>query len=163
MLPTVARANKPRAGAGALVLLGLLVCAVAFGFSCGDNHGGPLAMGSGDPALPHPASTSASTSPESASLAVVDSAIQDLDWCNIAFNAPTTMRYSRVQTVELVLSSSLPIPDLQSQLEAQTGIQSAQVQISNRMEAKLTGSGFDSEAMRPDLQTITSEQVTRWV
>ena len=30
------------------------------------------------------------------------------------------------------------------------------------MEAQLTGTGFTIQAQRPDLQAVTSEQITRW-
>jgi hypothetical protein len=152
-----------RTGASLLVLLALLLCAGVLTIGCSDGNGGPLAMGSGDTADPYLGNMSPSTSPESDSLALVDEAVQGLDWGNIAFNAPDTMDYGHVRTVELVLSPTLPVSDLQSQLEDQTGVQLAQVQISNRMEARLTGSGFDIVAMRPDLQAVTTQHLTRWV
>lgn len=72
------------------------------------------------------------------------------------------MRYAQPQLVELLLSPSLSVADLQAQLRQQVGAESARAQISNRMEAQLTGSGFGIEAQMPDLQAVTSQQATRW-
>jgi hypothetical protein len=72
------------------------------------------------------------------------------------------MRYAQPQVVELLLSPSLSVADLQAQLQQQVGAESARAQISNRMEAQLTGSGFGIEAQMPDLQAVTSQQTTRW-
>jgi hypothetical protein len=92
----------------------------------------------------------------------VDQSVRQLDWGNIAFNAPASMRYAQPQIVELLLSPSLSVADLQAQLQQKVGVESARAQISNRMEAQLTGSGFGIEAQMPDLQAVTSQQATRW-
>jgi hypothetical protein len=92
----------------------------------------------------------------------VDESVRQLDWGNIAFNAPASMRYAQPQIVELLLSPSLSVADLQAQLQQKVGVESARAQISNRMEAQLTGSGFGIEAQMPDLQAVTSQQATRW-
>lgn len=96
------------------------------------------------------------------SVELVDQSLHQLNWGNIVFNASETMRYSQPQAVELLLSPSLSVEDLQAQLQQNAGADSAQVRISNRMEAQLTGRGFAIEALTPDLQAVTSQQVTRW-
>jgi hypothetical protein len=128
--------------AGLLATLGIIFGFALFSLGC--------AGGSGD------------ATPTSDPLAQMDAAARGLDWGNIAFDAPNAMRYGQVQTVELVLSPTLTASALQSQLNEQVGTESAQVQISNRMEAKLTGIGFTIEALSPDLQAVTTQQVTRW-
>ena len=102
----------------------------------------------------------ASAPPSSVELA--DQTLRTLNWGNIAFNAPESMRYAQPQIVELLLSPSLSVADLEAQLHQKMGAESAQVHVSNRMEAHLTGSGFAIEALTPDLQAITSQQITRW-
>jgi hypothetical protein len=99
--------------------------------------------------------------PASSSVELADQSVRQLDWGNIAFNAPASMTYAQPQTVELLLSPSLSIADLQAQLQQKVGAESARVQISNRMEAQLTGSGFAIEAHIRDPQWVTSQQ-TRW-
>jgi hypothetical protein len=96
------------------------------------------------------------------SVELVDQIFRKLDWGNIAFNAPATMRYSQPHPVELLLSPSLSVADLQAQLQEKAGTESARVRISNRMEAQLTGRGFTIQAQGPDLQAVTSQQITRW-
>jgi len=103
---------------------------------------------------------SAGTPPSSVEL--VDEILRNLSWGNIAFNVPTEMRYAEPHFVELLLSPSLSAADLQAQLEQKAGAESAHIQVSNRMEAKLTGLGFKIEALQPDLQAVTSQQTTRW-
>jgi hypothetical protein len=116
-------------------------------------------------ARPRPASTAVPIPTPSlplSSVGLVDQSVRQLDWGNIAFNAPASMRYAQPQVVELLLSPSLSVADLQAQLQQQVGAESARAQISNRMEAQLTGSGFGIEAQMPDLQAVTSQQTTRW-
>ena len=72
------------------------------------------------------------------------------------------MRYKQTRLVELLLSPSLSVAQLQAQLEHKAGVESAKIRISNRMEAQLTGRGFAIEALVPDLQAIPSEQASRW-
>jgi len=102
------------------------------------------------------------SSPGSTSVELIDAILEQLNWGNIAFNAPSTMRYRQPRLVELLLSPSLSISQLQAQLEEKVGAESARVRISNRMEAQLTGSGFAIEATTPGLQAITSGQASRW-
>jgi hypothetical protein len=113
---------------------------------------------------PTPVSQPESTAPPlpPSSVGLVDESVRQLDWGNIAFNAPASMRYAQPQVVELLLSPSLSVADLQAQLQQQVGAESARAQISNRMEAQLTGGGFGIEAQMPDLQAVTSQQTTRW-
>ena len=109
----------------------------------------------------YPAPKSSPSLPLS-SVGLVDQSVSQLDWGSITFNAPASMRYAQPQTVELLLSPSLSVADLQAQLQQKVGAESARVQISNRMEAKLTGRGFAIEAQEPDLQAVTSQKSTRW-
>jgi hypothetical protein len=111
---------------------------------------------------PAPSITEATPPLPPGSVELVDQIVRQLDWGNIAFNAPVSMRYARPQTVELLLSPSLSVADLPAQLQQKVGAESARAQISNRMEAQLTGSGFAIEAHMPDLQAVTSQQSTRW-
>ena len=149
-------------------MAGLLAFGIIFGFALlslgcvGGSAATPPSTYPGGTATTTPVTTTQSTPSTSDPLALMDEAARGLDWGNIAFDAPSTMRFGQVQTVELVLSPSLSAPALQSQLNEQVGAESAQVQISNRMEAKLTGIGFTIEALSPDLQAVTTQQVTRW-
>ncbi len=96
------------------------------------------------------------------SVELVDQIVRGLGWGNIAFNTPTRMTYAQPQSVELLLSPSVSVADLQAQLEQKMSAESAKIHISNRMEAHLTGTAFAIEALTPDLQAVTSQQITRW-
>ena len=109
------------------------------------------------PTIPPPISE-----PQPNSVELMDQIFRELDWGNIAFNAPATMRYAQPQPVELLLSPSLSVADLQAKIHQKVGAESAHIRVSNSMEAQLTGTGFTIQALRPGLQAVTSEQITRW-
>jgi len=92
----------------------------------------------------------------------LDRVLRQLDWGNIVFDAPSTMQHEKPQIVELLLSPSLSVEELQMSLGHKAGAESARVHISNRMETELTGSGFAIEALTPNLQAIVRTQVCRW-
>ena len=102
------------------------------------------------------------TNPNSTSTTVVDEIIRNLQWGNIVFNTPTVMQFGEPETVELLLSPTKPIQQLQSELERQGEIESARVQISNRMRANLSSQGLKVQALVPEEQAIGSEVTTQW-
>ena len=114
------------------------------------------------PTVSAPTVPSTGSEPPPSSVKLMDQILRELNWGNIAFNAPATMRYAQSQPVELLLSPALSVEDLEAKLRQGTGAQSAHVRVSNRMEAQLTGTGFAIQALRPELQAVTSEQITRW-
>ncbi len=93
----------------------------------------------------------------------VDDAVNNLEWGNIAFNTPQKIRLEEPKIIELVLSPTQSIEELQSSLESQGQIESAEIRISNRMVAHLSGTGFKIEALieEEEEQLISSEQ-TQW-
>lgn len=102
------------------------------------------------------------TSVSSTSLDIVDQIVNDLEWGNIAFNTPQKVRLEEPTIIELVLSTTQSIEELQSSLEYQEKFESAEIRISNRMEANLSGTGFKIEALIPQEQAISRSQTTRW-
>jgi hypothetical protein len=104
----------------------------------------------------------APASPPSTSVSVVDEAVRGLHWGSVAFGAPPTMQYRTPVIAELLLSPSLPVAELEAQLRASAPADSARIQISNRMEAQLTGEGFSVRTLTPDLQAVRSAEPTRW-
>jgi hypothetical protein len=112
--------------------------------------GTPESLPISDPNLP-PTSTQ-----------VIDKIVKELEWGNIVFNAPTSMRFKETEAIELLLSHSVSIQELRTQLEKANGIESASVQISNRIEARLSGTGFQVEALFPEVQTVGSKGVIQW-
>ncbi len=96
------------------------------------------------------------------SLRIIDEALKDLELGNIVFNAPESMRYNETETIELLLSHSASIEELRAQLEENGEIDANTVRISNRMEARLSGSGFKIEALGSEIRAVGAEGVTQW-
>jgi hypothetical protein len=72
------------------------------------------------------------------------------------------MQFEEPDVVELLLSPTKSIQQLQSELNRQEETESAKVQISNRMKANLSGQGFKVQALVPEEQAISSEATTQW-
>lgn len=93
---------------------------------------------------------------------VIDKIVKELEWGNIVFNAPTSMRFKEKETIELLLSHSVSIQEIRTQLEKAHKIEFASIKISNRMEARLSGTGFQVEALFPEVQIVSSKGVIQW-
>lgn len=120
-----------------------------------------------EPAPPHPKAeppdeAGPEPEPPPTSTQVIDKIVKGLEWGNIVFNAPTSIRFKETETIELLLSHSVSIQELQTQLEKANQIESASVEVSNRMEARLSGTGFQIEALFPEVQTVSSKGVIQW-
>jgi hypothetical protein len=98
----------------------------------------------------------------SVDLRAVDDAVRGLPWGTVAFNPPSTMGYQERRKVEVVLSPSMAREDLQTQLRNQTESQFEDLQISDQMEAWLTGGAFEIRPLTPNVQPVGSDQPTRW-
>jgi hypothetical protein len=92
----------------------------------------------------------------------IDEILKSLEWGNIVFNAPKKMQLKEPNMIELLLSLTKSIQELQSELNRQGELESARVRISNRMQARLSGQGFTIEALVPEEQAISGEETTRW-
>jgi hypothetical protein len=129
-----------------------------------------MPLGRDDASQPSPTGTSSPRplprpSPEPSpphALELVDDVVRELDWGNIAYDPPPRMKLGEPATVELLLSPSASIAELQAQLDEARNPEGATVQVSNRMEAQLSGLGFSIEALTPGVQAITSRKPTRW-
>lgn len=102
------------------------------------------------------------SSPPPTSVSVIDNIVNNLEWGNIAFNTPQKARLEEPTTIELFLSPTQSIEELQSSLKSQGQIESAEIRISNQMVANLVGTGFQIEALRPQEQVISSNKKTQW-
>ncbi len=93
---------------------------------------------------------------------LVDRIVQGLPWGHMVYNAPETMPYGETREIELLLSPTETAEQLQSQLRQPTDARSDNLQVGNRMEAVLTGTGFEIEDLSPPLQAVTSTRPTQW-
>ena len=72
------------------------------------------------------------------------------------------MEYKKVRILELILSSSLSIEELQDLLDEDEYLESESVRISDRMGANLTGDGFAISALLPEWQLVSNTQPVKW-
>jgi len=98
----------------------------------------------------------------STSLGVVEEIVSNLEWGNIAFDAPKKIKFEEPKIIELILSPTKSVQELQSSLKSHEQSESARIQISNRMEANLSGSGFKIEALVPQEQAVSRGKTTQW-
>lgn len=110
------------------------------------------------PPMPSP---SASPIPPT-SMGIVDEIVTNLEWGNIAFDTPKKMQFEEPKIIELLLSSTKSVQELESSLKSHEQIESARIQISNRMEADLSGQGFKIEALVPQEQAVYRGKTTQW-
>ena len=96
------------------------------------------------------------------SLSVVEEIVSNLEWGSIAFNTPKKMKVEEPKIIELLLSSTKSTQELQSSLKSHEQTESVRIQISNRMEADLSGLGFKIEALVPQEQAVYRGKTTQW-
>lgn len=108
-----------------------------------------------------PIPTSSSAMPQT-SLGVVEEIVSNLEWGNVAFDTPKKMKFEEPKIIELLLSPTKSVQELQSSLKSHEQTESARIQISNRMEADLSGLGFKIEALVPQEQAVYRGKTTQW-
>jgi hypothetical protein len=96
------------------------------------------------------------------SLGVVEEIVSNLEWGNIAFDTPKKMKFEEPKTIELLLSPTKSVQELQSSLKSHEQTESARIQISNRMKAGLSGLGFKIETSIPQEQAVDRGKTTQW-
>lgn len=143
----------------AVAAAAVLIC------SCGDddragNPFPPTSTGIRPPGpLPPPPPPPSSTQ---AAIQEIDAILKGLPLAAVAFNAPKSLRLGEPQEIELLLSMKDPIADLKDKVNEAGERIGAVIRISDRMEAHLTGSGFKIEAVTPEVQSVSSSDITAW-
>ncbi len=92
----------------------------------------------------------------------IDRALEAQPLASAAFNAPTELPLGDSAEIQLLLSLSKPVSDLQAELTEIGQSQGAQVRVAPLMEARLTGGGFRIEALTPERQPIGRTTDTEW-
>ena len=92
----------------------------------------------------------------------VDRKLDALPLGNIAFNTPETIPLGDAATIELLVSMKEAEEELRQQVHGIGGIETAHVQLSDQMEAKVAGLGFRIEPITPERQAVSHTQETRW-
>ncbi len=121
-------------------------------------RGSPPPMRDRTAATPHAEepSVGASSGPS------VDDILKNLDFGNIAFNVPGSIDLNDSADIELLLALSTPIETLQKQLQDAGDKQGAHIQVSDRMEAHLSGANFTISPVTSEDQAVTRSGTTRW-
>jgi hypothetical protein len=116
--------------------------------------------GSGTSAAPgHPVG---GTGRAPASATDVDALLARMEFGNIAFNVPQELNVKETALIQLLLSATTALDELQRELTAPgTGV-GAHVKISERMEARLTGPEFDITTITPETQAVSRQVNTEW-
>jgi hypothetical protein len=101
------------------------------------------------------------------SLEEVDAALKKLDWGQMAFDVPEKLRLEQTALIHLLISPAQTAEQLTAAIREQTSepvkIESARIQISGLMEAKLVGSAFDIRSITPEEpQMVSRTEPTEW-
>lgn len=111
---------------------------------------------------PVPAPATSPTPQSSTSSSDIDEIFKNLRPGNIAFNSPSVMRLDQIAAIELLLSPSKTIEELKQAISEPGRIETAQIKISDYMEATLTGPGFEITAVTPQRQLVSKSEDTTW-
>ena len=87
--------------------------------------------------------------------------LEGFEWANIVFNTPGSIRLGDSAVIQLLLSQQTSIEDLGRQIAGVGKREGFRIQISDRMEARLTGLGFRIQALTPEIQAVSSAN-TEW-
>jgi len=96
------------------------------------------------------------------SLDFIDNILSNMQFGNIAFNAPSTLRLGDETIIELLLSCESTINELKQRLSAAGEKEGYRIRIANDMQACLWGRGFQCKAIMPQEQVVSTAQTTYW-
>jgi hypothetical protein len=93
----------------------------------------------------------------------VDEIVSRLEYGTVGFYTPSELPFGETFVQEVVLSPSESEAQLRSAMSNPTApAEFVSLQVADRMEAKLTGRGFEIEPLSEPLQAITSHRPTKW-
>ncbi len=92
----------------------------------------------------------------------VDRALEKMQFANAAFNVPAAMNLRDTASIQLLLSLVTPTEELKKMIEAEGLKEGVRIQVSNRMEARLSGSNFSITAVTPEVQAVSRNVTTEW-
>lgn len=95
----------------------------------------------------------------------IDSLLARLEFGNIVFNMPPAMVLNKVESISLLLSKKHTVQELQEKIreEAVAGdIEDSRIKVHDKMQAIITGDGFQITAVTADTLPISQQEVTEW-
>jgi hypothetical protein len=85
-----------------------------------------------------------------------------LDYGHFTFNSPKTMNPRGTAVIQLVFGWKTTIDDLKRRLEVAAEKRGERIRVSDRMEARLSGSNFAIRAITPEIQDVSRGNLTEW-
>ena len=92
----------------------------------------------------------------------VDQLLEKMQSANIAFNTPSSLGYGRTSGIQLRLSGAKTAEELAAAISEPGARETATIKISNEMDARVTGEGFQVKAVSPERQAVSASGVTQW-
>ena len=96
-------------------------------------------------------------------LTITDNAVvKELEWGKVVLYSKKFMNFKETNTIEVALSHSVPIKNLIEQLQQAVEKEFPRATVTNRIEARLSGKGFQINPLVPEIQAFSSEGLTQW-
>lgn len=92
----------------------------------------------------------------------IDKILDQMQLAGVAFNSPTRINIRQTALIQLLLDLSKSSAELKGMIEAEGRREGAQVRVSDRMQARLTGPNFSITAITPEVQAISGRRMTEW-
>lgn len=99
---------------------------------------------------------------EPVELNAVDRILERMKSGNIVFNVPGTLNLHETVIIQLVLGVEKKVEELNKLLEQEGKKVSAKIRISDRMEARLSGSNFEITSISQEVQAVSRREPTEW-
>jgi len=112
------------------------------------------------PPVDQPSTAGAKSDP--GRFASIDQVLEGLEFANIALSAPQTAKLHQTTVIELYLGLSIPLEELRRQFEGAGEKEFSRIRVSQRIEARLSGSNFAVLAMTPEEQAIDRTGIIGW-
>lgn len=93
---------------------------------------------------------------------MLDDSFPEFQMGNIVFNTPDTMTFGETRGIQLLLSPTQTIAELEAQLQESGALRQRRIRISKVMEASLSGKGFKIDPLTTTLQFVNPKGVTEW-
>ena len=95
-------------------------------------------------------------------LKAIDKILESLEIGKIAFNAPKQMNLHDTSVIQLLLGVEKSIDELRQRLREEGEVEVANIQVSESMEARLSGQNFFIGAITPEIQVVSRSNITEW-
>ena len=92
----------------------------------------------------------------------VDHILKRLEFGNFAFNAPKTMNLQDTAVIQVLLGLEKSIDELKQMIAPEGEKEGASIQVSDRMEARLSGPKLAINAITPEIQAVSRNHITAW-